>query len=422
MVGSPLVIAEQARARLQSVLTSMKDGRGLEANRPAASRLPSPADLIITPCEVNEQHGTGTLLLRIFPDSRSIISLRTSNFYDGRQSFGGAQLCLPLAQAARPEITSWLKWYLSGATIRRIVCLPYLPADVIVALTAKEMFDVPLCTYIMDDKNVCAEGISDGLMIEMLEKSDLRLVIGPEMRAAYEKKYQMKFWVMPPLVPDEIIRRAPVPTPDGVDHRRGVLLGNIWGQRWLEMLRKTFRGSGYQVDWYCNQKNPAALDFDRNEMEHDGIRLCAPIAEADLPEVLSRYAYAVVPSDTLDGQSPPAVQAIAELSLPSRIPTMVTTSHIPVLVIGHPNTCAARFVSRFQLGEIAPYEPAAVQGAVERLLKAENQSIIRARAAKLSPSFSSRDSDEWIWRSMAAGQACDLRYEELMPPTPDGLS
>ncbi len=422
MVGSPLIIAEQARARLQSVLTSMKEGRDSDFNQQSASRLPSPADLIITPCEVNEQHGTGTLLLRIFPDSRSIISLRTSNFYDGRQSFGAAQLCLPLAQAARPEITSWLKWYLTGATIRRIVCLPYLPADVIVALTAKAMFDVPLCTYIMDDKNVCAEGISDGLMIELLEKSGLRLVIGPEMREAYEKKYQMKFWVMPPLVPDEIIRRVPVPTPDGVDHRRGVLLGNIWGQRWLEMLRNTFRGSGYQVDWYCNQKNPAALDFDRKEMERDGIRLCAPIAEAELPEVLSRYAYAVVPSDTLDGESPPAVQAIAELSLPSRIPTMITTSHIPVLVIGHPNTCAARFVTRFELGEVIPYELAAVQRAVARLLDPENQSIIRQRAADLSPSFSSRDSDNWIWRSMAAGQACDLRYEDLMPPTSDGLS
>ncbi len=224
MVGSPLIIAEQARARLQSVLTSMKEGRGADFNQQSKLRLPSPADLIITPCEVNEQHGTGTLLLRIFPDSRSIISLRTSNFYDGRQNFGAAQLCLPLAQAARPEITSWLKWYLTGATIRRIVCLPYLPADVSVALTAKAMFDVPLCTYIMDDKNVCVDGISDGLMIELLEKSDLRLVIGPEMREVYEKKYQMKFWVMPPLVADEIIRRVPVPTPDGVDHRRGVLL------------------------------------------------------------------------------------------------------------------------------------------------------------------------------------------------------
>ncbi len=188
------------------------------------------------------------------------------------------------------------------------------------------------------------------------------------------------------------------------------------------MLRNTFRGSGYQVDWYCNQKNPAALDFNRKEMERDGIRLCAPIAEADLPEVLSRYAYAVVPSDALDGKSPPAVQAIAELSLPSRIPTMITTSHIPVLVIGHPNTCAARFVSRFMLGQIVPYEPAAVQRAVALLLDPENQSIIRQRAADLSPSFSSRDSDAWIWRSMAAGQACDLRYENLMPPTSDGLS
>src|ERR1700733_8551174 len=104
MVGSPLKIAEKARARLQSVLRSVKEGRPSEDAGPRISRLPSPADVIITPCEVNELHGTGTLLLRMFPDSSSIISLRTSNFYDGKQAFGGGQLCLPLSQASRPEI------------------------------------------------------------------------------------------------------------------------------------------------------------------------------------------------------------------------------------------------------------------------------------------------------------------------------
>lgn len=418
MVGSPLIIAEQARARLQSVLTSLKDGRNAQPARPP-SRLPSPADLVITPCEVNEQHGTGTLLLRIFPDSRSLISLRTSNFYDGTQRFGAGQLCLPLAQAAQPEISSWLKWYLTGVEIRRIICLPYLPADVIVALATKAMFDVPLCTYIMDDKNVCAEGISDDLMLELLRVSRLRLVIGPEMRDAYEDKYKLKFWVMPPLVPDNIIRRDPVPTPAS-DTSRGVLLGNIWGQRWLELLRDTFRNTGYSVDWYCNQKNPAALDFDRAAMARDGVRLCPPIAEAELPQVLSRYAYAVVPTDTLDGESPPAVRAIAELSLPSRIPTMIATSHIPVLVIGHPATCASRFVKRFDLGEIAPYQADAVKAAIGRLLTPEQQNRIRARAAALSPQFSSCDSDKWIWRSLEAGQACDLRYESMMPRLSNG--
>jgi hypothetical protein len=422
MVGSPLVIAERARARLQAMLTSMRNGEGIPLNGPQPSHLPTPADLIITPCEVNEQHGTGTLLLRMFPDWQSIISLRTSNFYDGAQAFGAAQLCLPLAQASRPEIASWLKWYLSGTSIRRIICFPYLPADVIVSLAAKEMFDAPLCTYIMDDKNVCADGISDALMTELMEKSGLRLVIGPEMRAAYQAKYGMNFWVVPPLVPEAIIRRDPVPIPQGGDARRGVLLGNIWGQQWLEMLRVVFRGAESQVDWYCNQKDPVGLDFDREALERDGIRLCAPISEANLPGILARYGYAVVPTDTLDGWSPPSVQAIAELSLPSRIPTMITTAHIPVLVIGHPKTCAARFVTRFELGEVVPYQRDAVTAATKRLLTTENQTAIRQRAATLSSSFSSHNSADWIWRSLAIGAPCDHRFEDLMPPLADELS
>jgi hypothetical protein len=108
------------------------------------------------------------------------------------------------------------------------------------------------------------------------------------------------------------------------------------------------------------------------------------------------------------------VRAIAELSLPSRIPTMMTTSHIPILVLGHPETCAARIVRRFGLGEVAPYEPTAVRAALQRLTDAATQDRIRRRAAELSPMFASDDAAGWIWRSLAEGRACDERYENLM--------
>jgi len=416
MVGSPLVIAEQARARLNAVLSAMRDGKPATVDGPAAlNHFPALADLVVTPCEVNELHGTGTLLLRMFPDSSSVISLRTSNFYNGQQEFGAAQLCLPLAQAAAPEISSWLKWYLAGASIRRIMCLPYIPADAVVTIALKDMFGVPVCTYIMDDKNVCANGISDALMNDLLAKSDLRLVISPEMRDAYEQKYRMKFWVVPPLVPGKLIPTRPVTFPREADPRRGVLLGNIWGQRWLDLLRRTFRDSGFEVDWYCNHKDPKSLAFDRTEMERDGIYLRHPVDERDLPAVLSQYAYGVVPSDTLDGASPPAVQAIAELSLPSRIPTMIATSHLPLVVLGHPKTSAAGFVKRFELGEIAPYETGAMKGAVERLLRPDVQSAIRGRAADVARRLNSDGIADWIWRSLTAGRPCDLRFEDLMP-------
>ncbi len=415
MIGSPLIIAEKARARLQAALDSTRSGGKFSGDADLV-RLPEPADLVITACEVNELHGTGTLLLRIFPDSSSIISLRTSNFYDGVQSFGGAKLALPLAQARGPEIESWLRWYIGNASVRRILCIPYTPAEPVVALAAQKMLAAPLCTYIMDDKNVCVDGISDAAMHEMLAKSGLRLVISPEMRDAYEAKYRMKFWVMPPLVPDVIMPNAQVGVPDGVDMQRGVLLGNVWGQRWLDMLRDTFRGSGFHVDWYCNQKNPSGLSFDRGELERDGISLIEPIAEADLPAVLSRYPYAVVPSDPLDGASPPALRALAELSLPSRMVTMMAMAHLPMLVLGSPRTCAAGFVRRFGLGLVAPYEAMAVHDALDILSTPRSQSSIRTLAAGLSRRFTARGSDDWIWKSLEAGRPCSLIYEELMPP------
>jgi hypothetical protein len=416
MIGSPLLIAEKARMRLQAILNAgAQEADG--APRPELIELPDPADLVITAGEVNTLHGTGTLLLRIFAESSSIISLRTHNFYESKQQFGGAELCLPLAQSARAEMSSWLRWYVAGTTVRRILCLPYTPAEATLALTAREMLGVPLCTYVMDDKNVCADGISDVLMHELLAKSRLRLVISPEMRDAYEKKYRMRFWVLSPVVSDRIVKRDTVPAGE-IDPKRGVLLGNIWGQRWLDMLRDVFRGGDVEVDWFCNQKTPSGLKFNRAEVARDGLHQLDPVGEDDLPGVLSRYAFAIVPTDLLDGQSPPTVRAIAELSLPSRMVTLLAAGHAPMIVLGSPKTCAASFLRRFGLGVVASYERETVRSAIAEITSPEAQAAIRGRAAALAPRFSAQGVADWIWRSLDAGKAATLDYEELMPKTP----
>jgi hypothetical protein len=414
MIGSPLVIAAKARARLEAVLAANRAGSETY-DPPDVTELPDPADVVINACEINTQHGTGTLQLRIFADSASIISVRTNNFYDSDQNFGAAQLCLPLAQSARAEILSWLKWYLGGANVRHIICVPYTPAEAIVALAAQEILNAPLCTYVMDDKNVCADGISDELMHQLFAKSRLRLVISPEMRDAYQAKYHMRFWVMPPVVAEEIIQKHPVPPPPTTDPTRCALLGNIWGQRWLELLQQMFRGSNIEVDWYCNQKDPSGLAFDRAKLAENVIYQRDPIGEMDLPNVLKRYPFAVVPSDPLDGKSPAAVRAIAQLSLPSRMVTLMATSHLPMLVLGSPKTCAAGFVNRFNLGAVVPYERDAVLGAIKSLMSPSVQMEIRARAAALGGYFSARGTADWIWRSLDAGKPVSFVYEELMP-------
>jgi hypothetical protein len=416
MIGSPLMIAEKARARLQGVVAALQGGQTPDGLVIHSGDLPDPADLVITACEVNEAHGTGTLVRRMFTDSSSIVSLRTHNFYDGDQKFGAAALCLPLASGSRVEVSATVQIYMRGANVRRALCIPYLPGEAIVSLALKDLHGMPLCTFVMDDKNVAADGISDELMEELLARSDLRLVIGPEMREAYESKYGMKFWVVPPLVSDGVIRTTLSSAPAADEPARGVLLGNIWGQRWLELLRQSLRGTGISVDWYCNVKNPQMLNFDRAAMEQDGIRLMNPVHEADLPATLARYFFALVPTDPLDGLSPAPVEAIALYSLPSRIPTLVATSQLPILVVGNPVTSAAGFVRRFRLGEVVPYEQSAVRSAVTHLLNPQTQGEIRERSLALSPGFSARGSGEWIWRSLEAGAPCDMRYETLLPP------
>ena len=67
-------MAEKARTRLKSIVTTFRD-------HPAdvkGTALPEEVDAVLTPCEVNSSHGTGTLLFRLFPDSSSIVSLRSS--------------------------------------------------------------------------------------------------------------------------------------------------------------------------------------------------------------------------------------------------------------------------------------------------------------------------------------------------------
>lgn len=420
MIGSPLMIAEKAREKLRSAVAAMQQGQSPDGLVIHSGDIPDPADLVITACEVNEAHGTGTLVRRMFPNWASIVSVRTHNFYDGNQKFGAAAFCLPMASGSRVEVSSTIQIYMQGSRVRRALCIPYLPAEATVSLALKEMHGMPLCTYVMDDKNVAANGISDALMEELLAKSDLRLVIGPEMREAYEQKYGLKFWVVPPLVSEEVIRTTLTPLPTGPS--RGVLLGNVWGQRWLDLLRRTLRDSGLGVDWYCNVKDPKMLNFDRAEMERDGLRLMEPVPEAELPATLARYSYALVPTDPLDGLSPAPVEAIARFSLPSRIPTLVVTSQLPMLVVGDPTTSAAGFVKRFRLGEIVPYEQGPVLNAVSRLLHPSMQKEIRERALAISPSFSARGSGDWIWRSLEARAPCDLRFETLLPRVSEEVS
>jgi len=60
------------------------------------------ADVIVTPNEVTDRHGTGVILNRIFGECPNILSIRSANFYH-EHWLGDADLCLGHEGLSRAE-------------------------------------------------------------------------------------------------------------------------------------------------------------------------------------------------------------------------------------------------------------------------------------------------------------------------------
>ena len=368
------------------------------------------ADAIVTANEVTDRHGTGVLLRRIFGQCRNVLSIRSTNLYN-HHDLGKASLCFGHEGLSRPESFARVLYALNGATVQRVLCVPYHAADLITALVIKELFGVPLCTYLMDDNNIFQKGIPDELMREALDKSALRLAISPEMRDAYERKYHLKFWVVPPIVNDETLRETPEARPiDETDRPTGVLIGSLWSGVWLDRLRQTIKQAGLQVHWYGNTKAWSSK-VSAAELLQDGIHDCGFLPEAELTARMKQYAYALVPSGTLDEHDDRP--EIARLSLPTRLPYLVAVANAPIIVLGSPQTAAASFLERFQVGRVAPYDGKKLLQIVKEVCRPEQQLAFRTHAAGAARHFSAKDLSSWLWRSLALGEPCDDRFERV---------
>jgi hypothetical protein len=258
-------------------------------------------------------------------------------------------------------------------------------------------------------------------MAEALRAADLRLAISQEMAHAYEVKFGQKFYLVPPVVsPAYIPTEVPRPDPQLLKSATGVLIGNVWGQRWLRMLRQTVREAGITLHWYGDDKSWGFPD--KQELAADGIIHQGFRPQEEFVELLRRYPYAVMATSPLDGQGTDessGALAIAHLSLPSRLPFLLATTHAPIILLGSPQTTAARFIKRFDLGSICDYDPQVFRAAVRDAVEPSHQTSHRARVARLAPGFSAGPLVDWIWRSLECGRAVDDRYERLMPRLPD---
>jgi hypothetical protein len=378
------------------------------------------ADAIVSHIEVNEHHGVGVLLARMFSEYGDIISIRSKNFYQGRQTFGAMNACISHGIASRDAVFWKVLEALRGSTVQRVLCVPYFPDDVLNAIALKEIFGVPLCTFLMDDQNLTTDGIPDPLMRELLAKSALRLAISPELYAGYEVKYGYKMSFMPPLVSTRfILPRVNRLSDAALQSKSSVIIGNIWGQRWLELLRCTVRDSGVTLRWYNNGEFPS-LPCTKETLAGDGILLQdgSPDPDESMVELLRKAPFVVVPSGVLDDTDDR--RFIAQLSLPSRIPYILATSQAPILVMGSPETAAARFVTAAGIGLVTTYDRGAFQNAVERISRPDVNLEMRRAALLMASRFADVGGAEWLWQSLARGGPVDGRYEEMMPrQTPD---
>jgi hypothetical protein len=371
------------------------------------------ADAIITPNEANARHGIGIIVERFFGNYPRTLSIRSQNTFRGEQTFGDHRLLISHAGLARWESYERLLRILNGSTIRRVLCIPFFSDDLITAICLKEIFNAPLCIYVMDDNNIAAHGISDELFAEALGKARLRLAISAEIRDAYEAKFHQPFAVLPPLVESEKILTEPLLAKAAFTEKRpGALVGNVWSQKWLELLRRTLRGSGVNLHWYGNT-SASWLRYSEEELAADGITTIGFLPEEDLIERLRWHPYAVIPYGSLDEHDDRP--ELARLSLPSRISYLAAVANLPLIVLGHPETSASHFVQRFRLGLVCPYDTAALREAAVQISTPEVQQWCRKNAAAHGAAFSLDQPGEWVWNSLAKGAPIDDRFEKLLP-------
>ena len=384
-----------------------------------SARLPKLQDatLLVSAAEVSRAHGTGILLYLMFRGEPRLINIRSKNYYKDNL-VGAPQLRYPNELLDRSQIYFHLGRFLKGSTISAIVCVPFFPDDLRTAIAAADITAAPMALYIMDDQNLHADGIPDALMKECIQKSAVCFAISEPLRTGYEKKYGRKFWLLPPVAPDEFFAGSEL-KPANNNPPRGVLIGNIWDQIYLDNLRKTVRDSGLKIDWYGNDGKPR-LKYDEIELERDGIKRFPPLEDAPLVATLRKYDYSVIPTATLDGKG--KNDWLARGSLPSRLIYVLSTALLPTVVLGDPDTAAAKFVRGKDLGTNCGYTGKAFLEAVQRVVDPKWLSAFRNRGRDLIPVFRSSLLLEWLRLSIAARRAFDDRFEKAFESLKDPLA
>jgi len=144
--------------------------------------------VVVSHNEITARHGAGALLQRLLSNEKEDwINIYSRKHFPEEIQEGQRQILISHADRRRASVIQRVLNVLHDIQPKRILCEPFNEEDCLNAIAVHDLFDVPMCLYLMDDQNVIVNEISDKIMSELLEKSRIRFVISPEMRDAYEK-------------------------------------------------------------------------------------------------------------------------------------------------------------------------------------------------------------------------------------------
>jgi hypothetical protein len=381
--------------------------KALVATQPPRTRLRD-ATLLITHAEICDRHGTGALLGKIFGPDKALLVFYSRNHFD-TQSLGAVTHHLAHPEMDLESAKRKVAALLDGHDVRRILCVPFYPDEALSAIAASKLTNAPLVTYIMDDQNLFLQGIPDPLMKMLLERSTMCFAISEALRSGFKRKYGLPVWIIPPATSRRFF--APVDLlPPNNQPPKGVIIGNVWSKEILQQLRQLIQASGLVIEWFGNAGKPF-IELDPEELSKDGIVLRGIVPEEELVQALRQFDYALLSSGSMNGMI--EHDWLFRASLPSRLIYMMTTAHLPFVVLGDPETAAGQFVTGFQLGEVVPYRTTEFRQAVSAVTTLRTAEKIRRKAAELTPAFASEPISKWIWRSAKRGKPLDDRYEKV---------
>lgn len=369
-------------------------------------------DLVISPNEISFAHGTGVLLSRLLDGRNDFVAVRSRTNYGGQQIITPVEaLVLPDGMSGRAEIFRQMAEWIAGYPVRNILCAPYFETDLVLAIAAQAITGAPLGLWIMDDNCLKNSGIDKKIMAEAIERSSALFAISPELKRQYQSEFRKPMAVLPPLVAPSMIRAKPAKPPA---KPRAVMIGNVWSVDLLDRTSRAVEAAGLEVDWYASNPDLWTGSLTSAVLAGRGIKVIDEKSPDKISAAVTSASCVLVPSDSGDSGAHEA--ALGAMSLPTRMPFVLASSGTPMIVLGRPGTAAGQFVERFALGQVVPYDGAALRAAFYELSNAETQQSIRARAAAVAPRFSFKGAAEFVFDAIASnGRWADDRFETLLP-------